>query len=385
MAITTKTGRTMNVAAPKVTAPKVTTPTKTVAAVKINPETLRPVGTVIDSSWRTVKINPETMTPVWQAINAQWVAYWKIPLSSYVSNSSSTPKNVYIPTNTSKEVATVNTVLPAYEWMPDVYWNYNNLLSSLWDNTGVSNWLKTLLNSYDNTSNTWKFLSNLYSTFNNSLSPEYDKFSYLNSNMDKDVVSKLQEQLSTAYRQYWEQWEQTKRIWNFYIDAAKNLADQNAANMWAVDAEAKASWASAWAVRAAKNAQAQQSNAQFIALKQQELADYDGIYKSLNSYIDNFISKYKDTRDVYVRDTANQLLNYKTQLWQAYLNTASELRQAEAALAAQNIANSWNITKSWGVTGGKSTTDTNELWNYWANAMNKSFPNMFIPTITTRN
>jgi len=137
--------------------------------------------------------------------------------------------------------------------------------------------------------------------------------------------------------------------------------------LWDIQANAIASWANAWAVRNATNKQLLDSNTQYMNLKQKEIENYDNIYKNLNAYIDNFVKSYWNSQDKYVRDTYNQLLNYKTQIWQWYLNSLVWLEQAKMQ---NNIANRWGWWGGWGG-WGTNILDIIRWANWWnINAQN---------------
>ena len=238
--------------------------------------------------------------------------------------------------------------------IPDVKWLYDTYINQFSSNPVMSNALKEQYNWYDQFSNTARNISNIYDNFYNTTDPYYNNFSRINQWLNQDIVGKLQSWLDTAYKQYWPKWEQTQRVANYYADLANNIAAQNAAQLWDIRASAVASWANAWAIRNATNKQLLDSNTQYMNLKQKEIENYDNIYKNLNAYIDNFISKYGNSQDKYVRDTYNQLLNYKTQIGQWYLNALTWLEQAKM----QYNLSRWG---SWVVSPWTWST-----WNTWS-------------------
>jgi len=251
--------------------------------------------------------------------------------------------------------------------IPDVNSLYNWYINQFSSNPTVVNWLKEQLNWYDQFSTTGKNIWNLYQWFYNETDPYYNNFARINQGLNKDIVGKLQSWLNTAYGQYWPQWEQTQRVASYYADMANNIAAQNASQLWDIQANAIASWANAWAVRNATNKQLLDSNTQYMNLKQKEIENYDNIYKNLNAYIDNFVKSYWNSQDKYVRDTYNQLLNYKTQIWQWYLNSLVWLEQAKMQ---NNIANRWGWWGGWGG-WGTNILDIIRWANWWnINAQN---------------
>jgi hypothetical protein len=101
--------------------------------------------------------------------------------------------------------------------------------------------LKTNYNDYGSFTDSAKNISNFYNNLYDSTDPYYNNFSKINQNLDQDIVGKLNNQLSTAYSQYGPQGEQTKRVQDYYIDMAKNIAAQNSANVGSIAASAAAS------------------------------------------------------------------------------------------------------------------------------------------------
>lgn len=195
-------------------------------------------------------------------------------------------------------------------------------------NPETANLLKWLYNWYDAFSNNAKNITSIYDNFYNQVDPYYNNFARINQWLNKDIVGKLQEGLNTAYSQYWPQGSLTKMVGDYYTNLADNIAAQNAASIWNIQAQAMASWANQWAVRNAVNKANLDANTQYLNMKQKEIENYDNIYKNLNAYLDNFTSKYWNSQDKYVRDTYNQLVNYRTQIWNAYKDSLVWLEQS---------------------------------------------------------
>lgn len=242
-----------------------------------------------------------------------------------------TPAQPILPS--SREAMTRGWVLPPAQVrqapiIPNVQWTYNTLAGQFWDNKDILNQLTNQYNWYSAFDTAAKNIGWLYGAFYKTTDPYYENFNRINQWIDQDVVGKLKDQLNTAYSQYWPQGDQTKRVASYYDNMLKNVAAQNAVNLGTIAAQSAASWANTWAQRAATSRANLDANTQFMQLKQKEIENYDNIYKNLNSYIDNFVNKYTGSKDKYVRDTYNQLLNYKTQLQQAYLNSLQQVEQA---------------------------------------------------------
>lgn len=242
------------------------------------------------------------------------------------------PKASTNPTNQAPAVMPAPGIMPKEQKppMPDVNSMYQNYISQFNQSSpAASNLLKEQYNWYDAFSNSAKNITGLYNNFYTQTDPYYTNFAKINEGLNQDVVWKLQSGLDTAYSQYWPDGDQTRRVAQYYSDMANNIAAQNAVNIGTTNAGAIASWANAGAVRNATSKVALDANTQFLNLKQKEIENYDNIYKNLNAYIDNFTSKYANSQDKYVRDTYNQLVNYKTQIAQAYLNSLTALDQAK--------------------------------------------------------
>jgi len=225
--------------------------------------------------------------------------------------------------------------------VPTIYNDYIASLSAT--NPVATNQLKEQYNWYDAFSKSANNLTSLYNNFYETTDPYYNNFTKLNQGLKQDIVGKLNDWLQTAYSQYWPQGEQTRRVADYYAELANNIAAQNAVNLWTINAWAVASGANAWAVRNATSKANLDANTQFLSMKQKEIENYDNIYKNLNAYIDNFVSKYGNSQDKYVRDTYNQLLNYKTQIGQSYLNTLAQVEQAKLQSA---LSNRWSAPAS---------------------------------------
>lgn len=54
--------------------------------------------------------------------------------------------------------------------------------------------------------------------------------------------------------------------------------------------------------------------------QQQEIKDYESLYKTVNDYLNEFVKVYGDTKDKYTIDTYKQLLDFKNQLGTALVN-----------------------------------------------------------------
>jgi len=238
---------------------------------------------------------------------------------------------------------------PVAQPIPDVNSIYTNYLDQFKDNQATSNLLKTAYNDYGAFSQWANNINQFYNNLYNETDPYYNTFAKINQWLDSDITNQLRWQLATAYGQYGPEWEQTRRVAEYYADAANNIAQQNAAAVWQANVDATASWANTGAVRQATAKAELDANTNYINLKQKEIENYDNIYKNLNTYIDNYIKTYGNSKDKYVRDTYNQLLQYKQGIEQAKANSLISLewsrlqKQLQDETQAKALASRWVI------------------------------------------
>lgn len=209
---------------------------------------------------------------------------------------------------------------------PDVnslYTKYIDQFSEV--NPETANMLRTSYNDYGNFTESAGNINNLYNNMYSQTDPYYQNFARINQGLDNDIVGKLGNQLQQAYSQYGPQGDQTRRIEDYYAGMANNIAAQNAANIGSISAQAAASGANTGAQRQAVSQAQLNANTEYSKLKQSEIQNYDSVYQNLNQYIDNFVKTYANSKDKYVRDTYNQLLQYKSGLEQARANSLVSL------------------------------------------------------------
>lgn len=60
-------------------------------------------------------------------------------------------------------------------------------------------------------------------------------------------------------------------------------------------------------------------------MQQQQLSDYDNIYKTLNEYYNSFIQNYANSKNIYVRETYAQLVDAMDQINKARHSTLTNL------------------------------------------------------------
>ena len=245
----------------------------------------------------------------------------------------------------SPQIATVQQ--PVVQPIPDVNSIYNNYLDLYKNNQPTSNLLKTAYNDYGAFSKGANNINQFYNNLYNETDPYFNTYAKINQGLDADITNQLKGQLATAYWQYWPEGEQTRRVADYYAQAADNIAAQNASNIGQVNVNAITSWANTGAVRQATSKAELDANTNFINLKQKEIENYDNIYKNLNTYIDNYIKTYGNSKDKYVRDTYNQLLQYKQGIEQAKANSLISLEWSRLQKQLQDEAKAKSLASRW--------------------------------------
>lgn len=248
--------------------------------------------------------------------------------------------------NTVNSVAWLNQAVAPID-VNALYGNYINQFSQT--NPEVANRFKEYQNGYNQFGESQRNLQTLYGNFQQNMNPEYENFARLNQWLNQDITGLLQNQLQTAYNQYWPQWAQTKRVEDYYANIANVLAQQNAVDLGNVNASARSAWASVWAVSNAQKMRQLDMNKQLIDLKSKEIQDYWQIYNALNQYLDNFVTKYGNSQDKYIRGTREQLLNYKQNLESNLLSSYTALEQARLQQVLQQQARATVWSGVWSV------------------------------------
>lgn len=234
---------------------------------------------------------------------------------------------------------------PARPDVNSLYTNYIDQFSQT--NPETANMLRTSYNDYGNFTESAGNINNLYNNMYRQTDPYYQNFARINQSLDEDIVGKLGNQLQQAYSQYGPQGDQTRRVEDYYADMAKNIAAQNAANLSQVSSQAAASGANTGAQRQAVSQAQLNANTQYAQMKQAELQNYDSIYQNLNQYIDNFVKTYANSKDKYIRDTYNQLLQYKNGIEQARANSLVSLEGSRLQDILQKEAEGRAIGRAW--------------------------------------
>ena len=217
---------------------------------------------------------------------------------------------------------------------------FNGYLNQFQWNPDVTNTLQTAFNWLNQFTDTAKGVNDLYDYMVSKTSPAFNDFQRINQQLWAENAWLLQNQLNQAYQWFWPQWEQTQRVNQYYSDLANNIAAQNAAKLWEMDAQAKASGASAWAVRNASAKLLTNSNTDLLNANAKQFEMYDNIYKNLGTYIDNYTKSMANNKNQYVRDVYDRLLQYSQWVEQARANAFQNLK----ALQLEDALRKWTST-----------------------------------------
>ena len=170
------------------------------------------------------------------------------------------------------------------------------------------------------------------------MNPYLNNYIDTNSRISQDILWQLNTNKDTFMSQYWPEGEQRKRMQDYYNSIADVLASEQSATANEIDAQARQSWASLWATRAARN-KALSTNLKLATdYKAKEVADYDNLYKTVNAYLSEFTKVYWWTQDAYVKDTYAKLLEFKNGLASALTNAQAQFEQLKVQDALQQAA-----------------------------------------------
>lgn len=213
---------------------------------------------------------------------------------------------------------------------PNISDLYNNYMAAYQQtNPAVANMYQMQYNWYDDFTKASTGINQLYDGLTNSTNNLYKGFTDVNSQLDADITGKLKDTLAQAYSQYWPNGSQTKLVEDYYRNSANTLAAQNAVDIGEITAQSQAAGANAWASRNARAWANINANKQFAEMKQSEIANYDNIYKALNEYKTAFDQNYANSKNLYVRDTYNQLVNAMDNINQQRTASQQSLLQSQ--------------------------------------------------------
>lgn len=263
-------------------------------------------------------------------------------------------------------------------WVADMYNKYIDQFQAT--NPELANMYRVTYNGYDDFTNASNKLNQFYDALTNQTNQAYGQWSRVNQELDSDITNKLNNALNQAYSQYGPDGTMRNMVDRYYTNQAQNLAAQNAVNLGGIEAAAQASWANAWAVRQARTWAQMDANNQYIQMQQQQIQNYDNIYKTMNEYLNAFNQNYANSKNQYVRETYGQLVEAIGQINNARQQAASNLLSAQLEqrmsdinynrelerLASANTKTGWAV---WGTSLGGGSTNTwtvnqhiNALW-----------------------
>lgn len=221
---------------------------------------------------------------------------------------------------------------PAYQTIADKYNTY------VYTNPSVANKFNALANDYGQVSKSQNQILDFFKQYESGINPYLNNYIDANAKINADILWQLNTNKDTFMSQYWPEGEQRKRMQDYYKSVAESLASDQAATANEIDAQARQAGASLWATRAARN-KALTTNLKLATdYKAKEVADYDNLYKTINSYLSEFTKAYGGSQDAYVKDTYAKLLDFKNNLASALTNAQAQFEQLKVQDALQQAA-----------------------------------------------
>lgn len=247
-------------------------------------------------------------------------------------------------------------ITPAQPLIPtqqvvDQMWTYAN------DYSGqplLANQFKVLGNELTDQDKLRNQIANFYGLFEQNMNPQWDRFMQLNQWVGDEIIGQLNQNRQVFESQYWPQGAQSNRLNQYYNDLGNYLVANSADAQAQAEADAIASWASIGARRAAQNAVEKEQFDAMMKAQQQEIKDYESLYKTVNDYLNEFVKVYGDTKDKYTIDTYKQLLDFKNQLGTALVNANVALATTWAAAGS----GTWSWSSTGSGTGAGTATST---------------------------
>lgn len=221
---------------------------------------------------------------------------------------------------------------PVYQNIADKY----NMFAAT--NPSVANKFTAVANDYGQISDSQNQVLDFFRNYESAMNPYLNNYIDANSRISQDILWQLNTNKDTFMSQYWPEWEQRKRMQDYYNSIADVLASEQSATANEIDAQARQAGASLWATRAARN-KALGTNLKLATdYKAKEVADYDNLYKTVNAYLSEFTKLYWWTQDAYVKDTYAKLLEFKNGLASALTNAQAQFEQLKVQEALQQAA-----------------------------------------------
>ena len=217
--------------------------------------------------------------------------------------------------------------------------NIANKFNQTWQtDPWVANRFIPVANDYGQVSKSQNQILDFFRQYESAIKPYLENYTQSNKKIGDDVVGQLDWLKTQFMSQYGQDGEQRKRLNDYYSVVADNLALEQTKTANELDAQARQSWASLWATRAARSKAAADNLKLASEYKAKEVSDYDNLYKTVNTYMSDYIKAYGDSQDKYVKDTYAKMLEFKNQLGTALINSQAQLEQFKIQSALQDAA-----------------------------------------------
>ena len=264
---------------------------------------------------------------------------WALPTTQRADNKISqpiVPKEPLLPTN-------------------EVIWQMGTYADQYSDQPVLANQFKVLGNELTEKDKLRNQIADFYGLFEQNQNPQWDRFMDLNRWVWEDILWQLAQNRQIFEWQYGPQGEQSNRLNQYYNNLWQYLAANSADAQAQAEADAIASWASIGARRASQNAVEREQFDSMLKAQQQEVKDYENLYKTVNDYLSKYVETYWNTKDKYLIDTYKQLLDFKNQLWTALVNANVALAMTWATWTWAWGSGSWSGSAwAWTAWGGSA-------------------------------
>lgn len=227
-------------------------------------------------------------------------------------------------------------------------------------------------------------LTNMINTTFPNLWTQLNKWYETTFGVWQEIEWMLKDELARYQSAYWPNWTMRKMLDEEIASQQQRLAwEKELMNVqyWltnaGIDTNAIESWASSWQVAASKAAANKQSllqqaeyNDRLAKFGTDKLKSYQDMEDKLSTYIQDYITKFWNTKDKYVIDNFNNLVNLQSSLAIQIKNLEAQ-NKALAADAANTaaIANAmWGkATSTWNMPAVDWVTWPTYNWNTWSN------------------
>lgn len=197
-------------------------------------------------------------------------------------------------------------------------------------NPELFNKLMNLNNLYNSEfAPTAKAINDVYSAYNTQLNTNAWQLQDISTKVWADILWRLDTIQKWVEQQYWPEWELKTATDKYYNQLFEDLSQKQARENIYQTNEAIAKWI---APATARNITAFNQNPyydQFLKAKANQVAQLDNLYKTYNSYLQNFLQAYWNTQDKYLVDLYKSLFNAREQVWLQLLNQQQSLLWAQ--------------------------------------------------------